>query len=344
MTGQVNRITSANRGRGVGGGSEPVRTPSRARTASRVRSVPCPNCGGRTRDGHLCKPCVDALHGRLTALPGWWVELQRTVTRQARLSPPGAGRAATKPLPFNAVASEVADRVRHGVTTSDAVRNGLVGWVRITVEELAAPWPNSGVTDLCEHLIEWLPALRKHEAAAEFAADAWGWVDAISGAVDHPDVRARIPSGPCPETGEDGEHCAGVVVAHMPQDPTERAWLECPSCGWQAPSREWGVAAERIEQRQQQKADAERLARQIAGGDKHTQPVYAKPPEWLGPRVFLTVGDAELTYGVPEREIRRALDDELTRYGRRGLTLVDPAQVREWAIVWHARRAQKADA
>ena len=41
------------------------------------------------------------------------------------------------------------------------------------------------------------------------AADVRGWVDAVSRAVDRPDIRARIKAGPCPEVGEDREPCPG---------------------------------------------------------------------------------------------------------------------------------------
>lgn len=246
----------------------PIKPGSRARTTSRNRSVPCPNCGGRTRDGLLCKTCVAATEDRLRALPGWWVELQRAVTRQARLSPPGGGGTSTRPLPFNPYASEVADRVKLGVRTSDTVRNGLVGWVRITVEELAAPWPNAGVTDLCEHLVAWLPQLRKHDAAAELAADVWGWVDAVSRAVDHPDIRARIKAGPCPEVGEDREPCPGVVWAIIPEDRDAPVFACCDSCADDsAPRGMWEASQWR------------KLGRQIAArrGQIEAQIARAKP-------------------------------------------------------------------
>lgn len=272
MSGQVNRITAANSPKGVagarsGGGR---RSPTGQGTrAHRSRSVPCPYCGGRTRDGLLCKTCITATSDRLAALPGWWVELQRTVTRQARLTPPGAGRSATKPLPFNPVASAVADRVRHGVTTSDAVRNGLVGWVRITVEDLGAPWPTKGITDLCEHLVAWLPALRKHEAAVELAADVWGWSDAISRAVDYPDVRAKIKVGPCPEVCADGEPCAGWVWAIIPEDRDADVFAACDSCAEEDAGRgvwaasQWRKMGRRIAERRAQIAAQIERARPV---------------------------------------------------------------------------------
>ena len=232
----------------------------RARTAPhnrRDRTAPCPNCGGRTRDGHLCRTCTQTTEQRLQALPGWWVELQRTITRQTRLSAQGGARDNTRPLPFNPEASQVADRIRHGVTTPDTVRKGLAGWVRVTVDDLAAARPSSGVTDMCEHLAGALPLLRKHDKAAEFAADVWAWTDAISRAVDYPDVRARIKAGPCPEVDDEREPCAGTVWAIIPQDEHADVFAGCDTCPEDSdrgvwPSSQWRKMARRIGDRQAQ--------------------------------------------------------------------------------------------
>lgn len=342
VSGEVIRITAENSARatkttggGVRGPQDVTGQVSRPpRNTRRDRSTPCPNCAGRTRDGHLCPTCTRYAADRLRCLPEWWVELHRTITRQAKLTPPGGGAGSgSKPLPYNPDASAVAD----------TVRAGIVGWVRITVEECAAPWPRDGITDLCEHLSNWLSTLRKHEAAADLVQDLWSWSDSIARAVDYPDERAKIAAGPCPETDDDGEHCAGTVAARFPEDPTERAWMECAECGWRAESREWDEAGARIAARAKAIARSDALALEVTGGQR-PKTIYGTPPQWLGPKVFLTVSDASLTWGVPEREIRRALAaGALTRYGRRGLTLVDPAQVRGWAPEWKARHARQVD-
>lgn len=232
-------------------------TPARTDTPTRTHGgIPCPNCGGKTRDGLLCGPCVNATRDRLQALPGWWVELQRTVTRQARLTAPGGARGTTTPLPFDPDASDVAARIRTGVTTEHGIRNGLTGWIRITVEDLGAPWPRRGVTDLCNHLEAWLPQLRRHQAAAELAADAWGWIDAIRSQIDYPDERARIKAGPCPEVDDEAEPCPGTVWAIIPQDCDQSAYAACDSCNgderglW--PSLQWRRLGPRIEKRRAQ--------------------------------------------------------------------------------------------
>lgn len=167
---------------------------------------PCPSCGGHSRDGLPCHQCWRHTTQRLAELPWLWSELQATRTRRDRLhGHVEAGKSAETGLPWNDTASRTAQRIANGV----AARNGLVGWVRITIDDLGAPCPRDTVPALCAHLTAWIKPLRKHEAAPELVADVWGWTDAILRVINRPEYR-RVDAGPCPRDHEDAP-CPGVV-------------------------------------------------------------------------------------------------------------------------------------
>ena len=256
--------------------------------------APCPFCGGRSRDGHLCPACTSNTERRLRDLPSLWVTLQEQITRQTRMPaasrsidapkpppeprrvkrspwaelPPYLGEVG-RPLPYDASAATVGDRVVRGVTTRDAVRSGLVGWVRLTITDHGAPCPSDRIKALCEHLADWLPVLRKRSDAAEFADDVWAWIDAITNAVDLTRIPGRASLGPCPASLE-GEPCSGIVWALLPREvdstdlsTTPPPFARCDTCTTEWPSIEFGSLAQAMARRAEAHDRARRLAAEV---------------------------------------------------------------------------------
>lgn len=299
----------------------------------------CPVCNGRSKDGHLCHRCVSHCTGILQRVGQSWHDLTVTLARLDRLGPRAEGHSIgnTQPLPIGWAAVEL----RHHI------RATLVRWTKITIDEMGADYPHDTVPALCRHLIAWAPQLRKREDAARWHEDlaCHSWRRRVAGldrhittAVDHPDERASVPAGPCPQIDDEGEHCAGQTVAHFPADPTERAWIDCPLCGWRCESTDWTAGAAAILARQRQLDRGEQLARYLVGAVSNHTTAYTAATPWLGHRVFMTVADASLTYGIPEDTIRRASrEGRLTRrtYDARVYVAVD--EMRTYHDSWLMR-------
>lgn len=166
---------------------------------------PCPACGEYSRDGLPCRICWRHTTQRLAELPWLWHELELTRWRLDRLHQHTGGRSAETGLPWNENAAQTARRITDGV----AERNGIHGWVRVTMDDLGAPCPRDTVPAMSAHLLAWLKPMRKHEAAAEFVADVWGWTHAMLQAINRPEYR-RVEAGPCPNLHEDAP-CPGTV-------------------------------------------------------------------------------------------------------------------------------------
>jgi len=197
----------------------------------------CPRCQQRSDDGLLCQPCCRRVKDALKGLIEWWPDLWQTITRQDKLSTPGEGHGlnASRPLDFHHEAADLANEIRAS----------LVGWVRLTVEDLGASFPRDAISSMCEHLTSWLPTLRRHEAAVEFADEVTSWPAKIKRLVDYNDERATIPVGPCPEQA-DGERCRGTVKAVLFEDGHTPPVMRCGKCKREWPSWEWRRAAKRI--------------------------------------------------------------------------------------------------
>ncbi len=78
------------------------------------------DCERPSADGYLCHRCTRVLERILAELPATLTDLQVTITRQSRTSRGGGGKptkAAESPLPFDVHASDLADRVRNGLST-----------------------------------------------------------------------------------------------------------------------------------------------------------------------------------------------------------------------------------
>ena len=87
-------------------------------------TVTC-QCGRPVSEAFLCGACTSQLKATLESVPALVDELDTTITRQAVLGEKGGPRAAEKPLPFNAQASEAAW----------VLRNTLSTWARVLTEE-----------------------------------------------------------------------------------------------------------------------------------------------------------------------------------------------------------------
>lgn len=257
---------------------------------------PCPGCGGKTRDGLLCRTCTDHTARRLHDLPDLWVDLQRQVTKQTRIrstsSPiharpaePAQRRAAdtrdvnlgqvNSRLPFDPAASTVAHRIQAGGLVTHAagqelVIKGLRDWVTFTVRTLHAVPPRAGVTDMARHLEQHLPAIRRLDVAVEFAGDVWDWVDAITTVIDLPMRDSQVKVGPC-VTQVDREYCPGTLWGVLPQerdstrpDRTPATFARCDTCGAEWPSSAFARLPERMAARQAVEARRRALAREVA--------------------------------------------------------------------------------
>lgn len=225
----------------------------------------CPLCQGRSVDALPCSTCTRHLTRDLREVPWLHLETRHAALGLARLSSPVGGRSATNGLPVNLAASGVAQRVLEGV----GVRNGIVGWVRITVEDLGAPWPAGSVAAMCTHLADHMPALRKHEAIVELAADVRDWTDAMVRVINRPTMR-RIAVGPCPLAHDDAP-CAGTVWATFPEEASPFA--ACDTCSdpdadpavafW--PAVQWTTMGRLIQRRKAEVEQQRRLAAQVLG-------------------------------------------------------------------------------
>lgn len=204
-------------------------------TARKARS--CPYCQQRSEDGLLCHRCSGHTKRALSDLIEWWPDLWQTITRQDKLSKPGEGHGinASRPLAYHYDAAELANEIRAS----------LVGWVRVTVEDLGAPYPHDSISAMSDHLTRWLPQIRKHEAACELVEEVTGWPAKIKRVVDYADERATIPVGPCPEQVEDVP-CRGQVRAVLFEDEHTSPVMRCGKCKHEWPSWEWRRAAKRI--------------------------------------------------------------------------------------------------
>ena len=226
----------------------------------------CPVCREASRDGLLCHPCTWRLVLALGEIPWLWLETQRASVGMARLFTNVGGRSSSSPLPVNLGASDTARKVLQGV----GFRNGVVGWVRITVEDLGACWPANTITGMCDHLASQAPALRKHIMVSELVGDVHDWTEAMVQAINRPTIR-RIPVGHCPLI-HDGTPCEGRVWATFPE--VGGPYSACDRCAdpdtgtgvWE--STQWATLGRLIQARKaevaRQRLLAESLGRRTA--------------------------------------------------------------------------------
>ena len=189
----------------------------------------------------VCGACISELERALGDVAFYASQLEVTFARQARIgSGDGGRRSAEQPLPYDRRASRAAA----------TLRNTLVGWVRVLLENVGEP-VNGPVCVACRHpscrwakatrtpgdslgqmaawLLLHLDRIRQHEAGGEIAGTITLAVDAAEQAVDRP--AGRVYSGPCDECGLDlyGKLDASVITCHgcgLEYDiAARRAWL-----------------------------------------------------------------------------------------------------------------------
>lgn len=131
----------------------------------------CPACAGRSDDGLICNGCTSALRKNIRAIPALMRELDTTLTRQSQTGTGNGGKNSTRPLPFDAHASELADEVK----------NFLVAWVR-TFE--LGDWPEDGIASICGWFLARDQRIRGHEEGAFFVDEVADVVRRIRRAID----------------------------------------------------------------------------------------------------------------------------------------------------------------
>lgn len=200
---------------------------------------PCESCSAtRPDDVLICRRCVSALRRDLEAVPDLVADLWLTLTRQDRLTAPGASRGGGSPLPWNDHARAALNRL-----TREVCRWGDHGDPRAASESL----------------VERLPSLAASEWTPDNAQRLSGAVSEARRVIDVPDEITRFRVGPCPLP--DGDHaCPGTVWAHLPRDGG--AYLQCrtgEAHHW--PAERWLRAGRLIARRV---ADIERARRAAA--------------------------------------------------------------------------------
>lgn len=300
---------------------------------SRLRARrPCPACKKLTRDGMLCHHCTAQTRAALTGIIYDWTELQATITRQDQLGPLSEVRAEQiyGPLPYKLAASR----------TATDIETTLRRWTTVLVHDFRIPIPVSidRAPLMCRLLLGWLPRLRSHACAAEFASDTLGAWASLRHAIDTPDERSRVKVGPCPGHTEDAEPCGGTLWGRFPADPTLPATVTCEPdsalvevCGTEWPSRSWDQLGTAVMGRIRQVA----AQRARASTPEASASRYMDPPAWLGGREFISVPDAASIYGVPSSTLRRwVAEGDLPNHGpesaskaRRDQILLLPVEV-----------------
>lgn len=266
----------------------------------------CPRCQKHSTDGHLCHECTKAAKDATKRIAELWPHLEEAITRRDHLEPSGEVRAKMifGPLPYRPEVQKVADEVR----------NDLVGWARICIEELGATVPANSMGGICGLLVDQARKLRKHEAASEWAGAMLADLHRISKAIDLSD--RRLLAGPCPERTEDDEPCAGLVYGIYPVDDRERPRAECTKppkvkavCGRVWMPEEFDTLGRRIITRQAQ-IDAQKGR---AATDEQVADFAIEPPDGV---VVMSVADASVVYSVPQSTIYRWVESghRLIRY------------------------------
>lgn len=158
------------------------------------------SCGKPIRDNAtICWPCTNRLERELGDIPALLAEIDNARLRQARTGGRSAGgrpgtRSGYDQLPDSRPTQSL-----------DRLRNELVGWARILVEEGGHSWPRDTVASVARFVQAGLPWLRRHEGAAEAVT---GLTAAVAGLRHSIDRQAdRIYAGPCNAPLEDGSVC-----------------------------------------------------------------------------------------------------------------------------------------
>lgn len=203
---------------------------SKRRPAMKSESVSaktCPRCSHRDDQGWLCHDCTNFLRTTLLAIRSDWPDLMDAYTRSKGipLDSEGHGTALHSPLPFDERAAEV----------SRYIRAVLVSWVMVIVEDFGSTCPPDRIGAMIDHLVAWLPTIRKQVWALEMcdqADDLRAW---LLGALQQGEGRlVTLQRASCPE-------CGGPLTARVGLDWSRNPMIRCR--GREDCNREWGADA-----------------------------------------------------------------------------------------------------
>ena len=203
---------------------------SRRRPAVKTEAAPtktCPRCGHRDDQGWLCHDCTSFLRTTLLAIRSDWPDLMDAYTRSKGipLDSEGHGTALHSPLPFDERAAEV----------SRYIRAVLVSWAMVIVEDFGSTCPPDRIGAMIDHLVAWLPTIRKQVWALEMcdqADDLRAW---LLGALQQGEGRlVTLQRASCPE-------CGGPLTARVGLDWSRNPMIRCR--GSEDCNREWGADA-----------------------------------------------------------------------------------------------------
>lgn len=188
----------------------------------------CPTCEARTPDGLPCTKCANEVIEALGRVPWLWQRLAETVRRLDKLAETSDrhGGSIYPPLPFRPDPAELRDQLR----------TQLVGWVRITIEDLNADIPANHVPEMCMHLQAWTNAMRRHEAFADYYTETTAIPNQITAAINAHAPKVKL--GNCPDCE------AGTVVADLPRVGVP--FVRCDTCTAEWDAWHWETLAKAL--------------------------------------------------------------------------------------------------
>lgn len=195
-------------------------TPSTSDVASGCGVCAAP-CGD---DGYLCKTHTDDLTADLTTAPALVVDLDVTITRQARLqSASDGGRSTERPLPWNEHASSKAFELNTtlnawALDTSRVAEDERDQLIHVHHSDTAA---------VAEWLGRNISTLRRHPEAGTAHDEITNAIREARRAIDRPAEQAAY--GPCHNTG-DPDQPHGPCPAYL-YGPPGKPVVTCRACG-----------------------------------------------------------------------------------------------------------------
>lgn len=192
----------------------------------RSTMVACEACGrGHDATGSICRSCLAELRRLLVDLPAYWSDVDTVRAGQTRYAAantgsPTRGRGeAPLGMDLRFAADGYGTRVLH------TVRNTLVGWVRIGVEEHPEwGWPADTVPAMCGWLHTHAGWLRSSEHGPLALTELSAAVTSLRSLVDRP--ADRWYAGACGATLDDGSTCRYELRPRKPEGS-----LRCAACG-----------------------------------------------------------------------------------------------------------------